>query len=68
MEKGGLVRHPHKILGLNHCGTNTSMDPRPRVAYQGCDTVYPITWYEWDADHNRPPFENTTVAASFKQL
>jgi polyhydroxybutyrate depolymerase len=58
-----------KILGLNHCGTDTkSTDPSPCVAYQGCDTGYPVTWCEWDGDHNRPPFGNTAVAAFFKQF
>jgi poly(3-hydroxybutyrate) depolymerase len=58
-----------KILGLNHCGTDTKpTDPSPCVAYQGCDEGYPVTWCEWDGDHNRPPFGNTAVAAFFKQF
>ena len=58
-----------KILQQNHCGSQTtSVDPSPCVAYQGCDTGYPVTWCEWDGDHNRPPFGNTAVAAFFKQF
>ena len=58
-----------KILGLNHCGTDTKpTDPSPCVAYQGCDEGYPVTWCEWDGDHDRPPFGNTAVAAFFKQF
>jgi hypothetical protein len=38
------------------------------VAYQGCDEGYPVTWCEWDGDHDRPPFGNTAVAAFFKQF
>lgn len=58
-----------KILQQNHCGSQTTpVDPSPCVAYQGCDTGYPVTWCEWDGDHNRPPFGNTAVAAFFKQF
>jgi polyhydroxybutyrate depolymerase len=58
-----------KILQQNHCGTQTSpVDPSPCVAYQGCDEGYPVTWCEWDGDHNRPSFGNTAVAAFFKQF
>jgi predicted esterase len=58
-----------KILQQNHCGTETKpVDPSPCVAYQGCDEGYPVTWCEWDGDHNRPPFGNTAVAAFFKQF
>jgi len=58
-----------KILQQNHCGTQTApVDPSPCVAYQGCDAGYPVTWCEWDGDHNRPPFGNTAVAAFFKQF
>jgi polyhydroxybutyrate depolymerase len=58
-----------KILKQNHCGTQTSpVDPSPCVAYQGCDEGYPVTWCEWDGDHNRPPFGNAAVAAFFKQF
>jgi poly(3-hydroxybutyrate) depolymerase len=58
-----------KILGLDHCGTTTTaIDPSPCVSYQGCDEGYPVTWCEWDGDHNRPPFGNSAVAAFFKQF
>jgi poly(3-hydroxybutyrate) depolymerase len=58
-----------KILGLDHCGTTTAaIEPSPCVAYQGCDEGYPVTWCEWDGDHNRPPFGNSAVAAFFKQF
>jgi polyhydroxybutyrate depolymerase len=58
-----------KILQQNHCGTQTSpVDPSPCVAYQGCDDGYPVTWCEWDGDHNRPSFGNAAVAAFFKQF
>jgi poly(3-hydroxybutyrate) depolymerase len=58
-----------KILQQNHCGSQTTpVDPSPCVAYQGCDQGYPVTWCEWDGDHNRPPFGNTAVAAFFKQF
>jgi hypothetical protein len=58
-----------KILGLDHCGTTTApTDPSPCVAYQGCDPGYPVTWCEWDGDHDRPPFGNSAVAAFFKQF
>jgi poly(3-hydroxybutyrate) depolymerase len=58
-----------KILQQNHCGSQTTpVDPSPCVAYQGCDAGYPVTWCEWDGDHNRPPFGNTAVAAFFKQF
>jgi len=58
-----------KILQQNHCGSQTTpVDPSPCVAYQGCDPGYPVTWCEWDGDHNRPPFGNTAVAAFFKQF
>jgi polyhydroxybutyrate depolymerase len=58
-----------KILQQNHCGAQTiPVDPSPCVAYQGCDEGYPVTWCEWDGDHNRPPFGNTAVAAFFKQF
>lgn len=58
-----------KILQQNHCGTQTKpVDPSPCVAYQGCDDGYPVTWCEWDGDHNRPPFGNSAVAAFFKQF
>jgi polyhydroxybutyrate depolymerase len=58
-----------KILQQNHCGTQTTpIDPSPCVAYQGCDKGYPVTWCEWDGDHNRPPFGSTAVAAFFKQF
>jgi polyhydroxybutyrate depolymerase len=58
-----------KILGLDHCGTaTTAIDPSPCVSYQGCDQGYPVTWCEWDGDHNRPPFGNSAVAAFFKQF
>jgi poly(3-hydroxybutyrate) depolymerase len=58
-----------KILQQNHCGSQTTpIDPSPCVAYQGCDDGYPVTWCEWDGDHNRPPFGNSAVAAFFKQF
>jgi polyhydroxybutyrate depolymerase len=58
-----------KILQQNHCGSQTTpVDPSPCVAYQGCDDGYPVTWCEWDGDHNRPPFGNAAVAAFFKQF
>ena len=58
-----------KILQQNHCGSQTTpVDPSPCVAYQGCDEGYPVTWCEWDGDHNRPPFGNSAVAAFFKQF
>jgi polyhydroxybutyrate depolymerase len=58
-----------KILQQNHCGTTTkAVDPSPCVAYQGCDDGYPVTWCEWDGDHDRPPFGNSAVAAFFKQF
>jgi polyhydroxybutyrate depolymerase len=58
-----------KILQQNHCGTETKpVEPSPCVAYQGCDQGYPVTWCEWDGDHNRPPFGNSAVAAFFKQF
>ena len=38
------------------------------LAYQGCDEGYPVTWCEWDGDHNRAPFGNTAVATFFKQF
>jgi poly(3-hydroxybutyrate) depolymerase len=58
-----------KILQQNHCGSQTTpVDPSPCVAYQGCDEGYPVTWCEWDGDHDRPPFGNTAVAAFFRQF
>lgn len=58
-----------KILQQNHCGSQTTpVDPSPCVAYQGCDEGYPVTWCEWDGDHDRPPFGNAAVAAFFKQF
>jgi polyhydroxybutyrate depolymerase len=58
-----------KILQQNHCGTETQpVDPSPCVAYQGCDEGYPVTWCEWDGDHDRPPFGSSAVAAFFKQF
>jgi polyhydroxybutyrate depolymerase len=58
-----------KILQQSHCGTGTApVEPSPCVAYQGCDRGYPVTWCEWDGDHDRPPFGNTAVAAFFKQF
>lgn len=58
-----------KILKQNHCGTETKpVEPSPCVAYQGCDEGYPVTWCEWDGDHNRPSFGNSAVAAFFKQF
>jgi polyhydroxybutyrate depolymerase len=58
-----------KILEQNHCGAETSpIDPSPCVSYQDCDEGYPVTWCEWDGDHNRPPFGSAAVAAFFKQF
>ncbi len=36
----------------NHCSTQTTpVSPSPCVAYQGCDTGYPVTWCEFSGGH-----------------
>jgi polyhydroxybutyrate depolymerase len=36
----------------NHCSTQTTaVSPSPCVAYQGCDSGYPVTWCEFSGGH-----------------
>jgi len=36
----------------NHCTTQTTpVSPSPCVAYQGCDSGYPVTWCEFSGGH-----------------
>ncbi|HSY23932.1 MAG TPA: prolyl oligopeptidase family serine peptidase [Polyangiaceae bacterium] len=58
-----------QILSENNCGDQTMpIDPSPCVAYQGCDTGYPVTWCEWDGGHGIPSFGNSAIAAFLKQF
>jgi polyhydroxybutyrate depolymerase len=59
-----------KILAEDNCGTQTTpVAPSPCVAYQGCETGYPVTWCEWDGGHALPNFDfSSAIATFFKQF
>ncbi len=56
-----------KILKQNHCGSSTiATTPSPCVRYQDCDS--PVTWCEFDGEHQPPSFAADAIAAFFKQF
>jgi hypothetical protein len=58
-----------RILTLNHCqATTTPAAPSPCVAYDGCDSGYPVHWCSHDGAHVIPTFAAEGVANFFLQF
>jgi poly(3-hydroxybutyrate) depolymerase len=57
-------------LRANHCGTTTqAVGPGACVAYQGCDTGYPVHWcLEATGGHNWPSYGGTAIWSFFSSL
>jgi poly(3-hydroxybutyrate) depolymerase len=58
------------VLANNHCGTTTqAVDPSPCVAYDGCDSGYPVVWCQVaGGTHSIPSYSATAIATFFKQF
>jgi poly(3-hydroxybutyrate) depolymerase len=53
----------------NHCEmTSKAVTPSPCLAYDGCDTGYPVTWCEFAGGHTIPSFAPTAIWAFFSQF
>ena len=60
-----------KILEQNHClapPASTPVSPSPCKSYLGCDPGYPVTWCEWDGQHDIPEFASSAIATFFGQF
>jgi poly(3-hydroxybutyrate) depolymerase len=56
-------------LEANGCdATSQPVDPSPCVAYDGCDTGYPVTWCAFDGGHEVPDFAAQAVWDFFNQF
>lgn len=58
-------------LAHNHCDTNAepvAVEPDPCVAYQGCDSGYPVHWCVHDGGHIIPDFSQQAIADFFEQF
>ncbi len=52
-----------------HCGTATQPTATsPCVAYDGCDSGYPVQWCSHSGGHTVPSFSAAGIAAFFKQF
>src|SRR5262249_61269501 len=53
-----------RIVALNHCQMTTApVTPSPCVAYDGCDTGYPVHWCQHDGAHVIPTFAADGISA-----
>jgi poly(3-hydroxybutyrate) depolymerase len=57
------------FLTTNHCTMTTQpTEPSPCVAYDGCDSGYPVHWCSHAGTHMIPSFASAGIAAFFKQF
>ena len=47
---------------------STPVEPAPCVTYANCPTGYPVTYCEYDGEHNIPSFAVSGVWSFFKAL
>jgi polyhydroxybutyrate depolymerase len=53
----------------NHCSsTTTPIAPSPCIAYQGCDTGFPVDWCEFDGGHTVVSFEPPGIWSFLSQF
>jgi polyhydroxybutyrate depolymerase len=53
----------------NHCQTTSkAVTPSPCLAYDGCDTGYPVTWCEFAGGHTIPSFAAKAIWTFFSQF
>ena len=49
-------------------GLASNYQPCNCVSYQGCDSGYPVTWCEYNADHQAAPNSGPTLWSFFSQF
>jgi poly(3-hydroxybutyrate) depolymerase len=53
----------------NHCTMDTMpTDPSPCVAYQGCDSGFPVHWCVFPGGHTQPSFGSSAIWNFFSQF
>jgi hypothetical protein len=52
----------------NGCSDQTMPADSPCVAYQGCDTGYPVQWCPFTGSDMIPPFAPTSISSFFAQF
>ena len=56
-------------LTRNHCTmTSTATTPSPCIAYDGCDSGYPVHWCQFSGGHMVPSFAGTGIWSFFSQF
>lgn len=57
------------LLETNNCSDSSMpVDPSPCRAYSGCDDGYPVTYCEFEGEHEIPPFASEAIWDFFSQF
>jgi polyhydroxybutyrate depolymerase len=65
---GGAAARDY-LIETNHCTmTSQAAEPSPCVAYEGCDSGYPVVWCEHTGGHNVPSFASEAIGNFFLQF
>jgi polyhydroxybutyrate depolymerase len=58
-----------EFVQRNHCQTSTTpIQPDGCVAYDGCDSGYPVDWCPFEGVHEPPPFSGPAIWAFLSQF
>lgn len=66
-EQGEAARD--EFIARNHCDSASLPTEREGcLAYENCDTGYPVTWCTFDGAHEPPPYAGSAIWSFFKQF